>query len=51
MRDCCKNRLSIHYTCRDAIEDLQLAIRAAEAQRNKEEPRRGRSPWDISRKW
>lgn len=47
----CRNSLRWDYSAKDAIEDLDLAIKAAEASRNREEPRRGRRAWDISRKW
>ena len=47
----CRNELRCDYSARDAIEDLKLAIRAAADSRNREEPSRGRRPWDISRKW
>jgi len=50
MRDHCKNSLSVYYTCRDAIEDLNEAISKARERRNKEEPRRPRR-WSISRKF
>jgi hypothetical protein len=47
----CRNSLRWDYSAKDAIEDLELAIKAAEASRNREEPRRGRTSWYISRKW
>lgn len=47
----CHNRLSYNYSCKDAIEDLNMAIQKSEAQRNKEEPRRSRGSWFIQRKW
>lgn len=47
----CRNSLRWDYSAKDAIEDLELAIKAAEAFRNREEPRRGRTSWYISRKW
>lgn len=47
----CRNSLRWDYSAKDALEDLDLAIKAAEASRNREEPRRGRSRWEISRKW
>ncbi len=45
MKAICRNRLNNDYTARDAAEDLQLAINAAEAQRNKEPARRGARIW------
>lgn len=48
MRPVCRNRLNNDYTARDAVEDLQLAIQGAEAQRNKEPARNGALIW---RKW
>lgn len=47
----CRNSLRWDYSAKDAIEDLDLAIKAAEASRNREEPRRGKTSWYISRKW
>lgn len=47
----CRNAIRRDYGIRDALEDLDLAIKAAEASRNREESRRGRSRWEISRKW
>ena len=47
----CQNELRWDYSARDAIADLELTIKAAADSRNREEPRRGRRPWDISRKW
>lgn len=46
-----RNSLRWDYSAKDAIEGLDLAIKAAAASRNREEPRRGRRAWDISRKW
>ena len=48
MKPVCRNRLTIDYTASDAIEDLELAIRKAELQRNKEPARNGFRIW---RKW
>lgn len=50
MKAYCRNRLTIDYTCKDAVSDLEEAMRKAEAQRNKEEPRR-RGSFYITRKW
>lgn len=47
----CRNALRWDYSARDAIEDLELAIKAAEADRNKEPARTGRRACDIPRKW
>lgn len=51
MRAYCRNALTIDYTCKNALEDLQEAIRKAEEQRNQEAPRRGRGAFSIPRKW
>lgn len=32
----CHNRLRFDYNCKDALEDLKIAIKAAEATRNQE---------------
>jgi hypothetical protein len=50
-RATCRNSLRRDYSAKDAIEDLELAIKAAEASRNREEPRMGKTSWHISRKW
>lgn len=50
MKAYCRNRLTIDYTCKDAVNDLEEAMRKAEAQRNKEEPCR-RGSFYITRKW
>jgi len=50
MRDYCKNQLNQWYSCKDAIEDLNLAIQKANSQRNTEPARHGRG-WAIPRKW
>ena len=47
----CRNALRRDYGIKDALEDLDLAIKAAEASRNREEPRRGGHRLEISRKW
>lgn len=46
----CRNALRWDYSARDAIEDLELAIKAADATRNKEPASHGRTAWDIPRK-
>ena len=52
MKSVCHNAIRFDYNCREAIQDLQEAIRKAEAQRNKEPARRGRgSAFYITRKW
>lgn len=46
----CHNVIRRDYGIKDAVEDLELAIKAAETQRNKESSRtRGR--FQIDRKW
>lgn len=50
MKAYCRNRLTINYTCKDALNDLEEAIRKAESQRNKEESRKC-SSFYITRKW
>ena len=37
MKDMCRNRLTIDYTSRTAIEDLKEAINTAESQRNRQQ--------------
>lgn len=49
MKDMCRNRLTIDYTSRTAIEDLKEAINTAESQRNRQPARRG--SFSIWRKW
>lgn len=48
MKPVCHNKLNYNYNARDAIEDLELAIRKAEASRNTEAPR---TRFYIGRKW
>ena len=50
MKAVCRNGLSIDYTCKNAVEDLNEAIRKAESTRNQEHPRR-RGSFYITRKW
>lgn len=47
----CHNRLRYDYNVKDALEDLQIAIDRAKAQRNTEPSRHGRLGWAIPRKW
>ena len=49
MKDVCRNRLTIDYTSRTAIEDLKEAINMAEGQRNRQPSRR--CSFSIGRKW
>lgn len=49
MKDMCRNRLTIDYTSRTAIEDLKEAINTAYSQRNRQPARR--SSFSIGRKW
>lgn len=51
MKALCRNSLTIDYTCKDAISDLNESIRRAEAQRNKDELRLRSSFSYITRKW
>lgn len=46
----CHNRLRFDYNCKDALDDLKIAIKAAEATRN-QEPSRKNGRFAIERKW
>lgn len=46
-----KTHIYTHYVGGSCCGSLELAIKAAEASRNREEPRRGGHRWEISRKW
>lgn len=46
----CHNRLRFDYNCKDALEDLKIAIKAAESTRN-QEPSRKNGRLAIERKW
>ena len=46
----CHNNLRSDYNCKDALEDLKIAIKAAEATRNQEQSRKN-GKFTIERKW
>jgi len=46
----CHNRLRFDYNCKDALDDLKIAIKAAESTRN-QEPSRKNGRFAIERKW
>lgn len=50
MKALCRNPLGIDYTAKTAIEDLDIAIRKAQAERNTE-PSRNHGKFKIERKW